>query len=142
MTGGARVQSRVRQSMVWIGLVALGLAAAPAAKAEDFDGSKTLLCAPVEAIDCVPGRECVSGTPTEMGAPAFFRIDFGRKLIIGPRAEAKIASRETTETQLLLQGIELGLAYGLALDRQTGRMTATLNDPNGAIVLFGSCTPL
>jgi hypothetical protein len=29
-----------------------------------------------------------------------------------------------------------------ALDRQSGRMTATLNDANGAFVLFRSGTPL
>ena len=124
----------------WIGLVVLVLAAAPAAKAGDFDGSKPLLCAPVEVIDCVPGVPCFADTPREMGAPAFLRIDFKRKTVTGPHGEAQIAALEKTDTQLLLQGVEIGHAFALALDRESGRMTATLNDANGAFILFGSCT--
>lgn len=129
------------KAAAWIGLVVLVLAAAPAAKAGDFDGSKPLLCAPVEVIDCVPGVPCFADTPGEMGAPAFLRIDFKRKTVTGPRAEAQIASLEKGETQLLLQGVEIGHAFAIALDRESGRMTATLSDANGAFVLFGSCTP-
>lgn len=125
----------------WIGLVVLALAAAPSAKGEDFDGSKPLLCAPVEVIDCVPGVPCLADTPEEMGAPAFLRIDFARKTVTGPRAEARIAALEKGERQLLLQGVEIGHAFSIALDRESGRMTATLSDASGAFVLFGSCTP-
>lgn len=121
-------------------LLALGLAD-PAA-AGDFDGSKPLLCAPVEVIDCIPGTPCFGDTPQEMGAPAFLRIDFARKVVAGPRHEAKIAAQEASDTQLLLQGVELGHAFAIALERATGRMTATLSDAAGAFVLFGSCTPL
>lgn len=126
----------------WIGLVALVLAAAPAARAGDFDGSKPLLCAPVEVIDCVPGTPCFADTPPEMGAPAFLRIDFKRKIVTGPQAEAKIAALQKTDGQLLLQGVEIGHAFALALDRESGRMTVTLSNAEGAFVLFGSCTPL
>lgn len=48
---------------------------------------------------------------------------------------------EKSDTQLLLQGVEIGHAFALALNRESGRMTATLSDANGAFVLFGSCTP-
>jgi len=125
----------------WIGFVVLVLAAVPAARAGDFDGSKPLLCAPVEVIDCVPGAPCVADTPAEMGAPEFLRIDFARKTITGPKKQAKIAATTTSETQVLLQGVEIGLAFAVALDRESGRMTATLNNHRGAFVLFGSCTP-
>ena len=125
----------------WIGLVALVLVVAPVAKAGDFDGSKALLCAPVEVIDCVPGVPCFADTPGEMGAPAFLRIDFKKKTVTGPHAVAKIAAVEKSDAQLLLQGVEIGHAFALALDRGSGRMTVTLSDANGAFVLFGSCTP-
>jgi len=117
------------------------LAVGAGAMAEDFDGSTPLLCAPVEVIDCVPDVPCFSGTPGRLGAPSFLRIDFARNTVAGPHAETRIAALQKSETQLLLQGVEAGRAFSIALDRQDGRMTATLSDTRGAFVLFGSCTP-
>ena len=42
-------------------VVALALLTAGTASAGDFDGSKLLICAPVEAIDCAAGEECYEG---------------------------------------------------------------------------------
>jgi hypothetical protein len=47
---------------------------------------------------------------------------------------------EATERQLLLQGTELGFAWSIALDKDTGEMSATLVNRDGAILLFGACT--
>ena len=44
------------------------LGAGPAS-AGDFDGSKLLICAPVEAIDCAPGEMCKKGAPADVGVP-------------------------------------------------------------------------
>ena len=123
-----------------IGLLACVLLVSSSAAAEDFDGSKPLLCAPVEVVDCVAGIPCVAGLPEQFGAPSFLRIDFGGKTVTGPHAQARIASVQKSESQLLLQGVEIGHAFAIALDRATGHMTATLNDSTGAFVLFGSCT--
>jgi hypothetical protein len=112
------------------------------AAAADFDGSKLLICAPVEAMDCASGQACTKGRPEDIAAPAFLRIDFKKKAILGPKRTTKIVSLEKSDQQLLLQGTELGYAWTLALDRASGRIAATLVDREGVIVLFGSCTPL
>jgi hypothetical protein len=127
---------------VRIGLAALALAATWTSTAADFDGSKMLICAPVEAMDCTPGAECQRGTPDEIGAPAFIRIDFGKKVVIGPKRSSPITSIEKNESQVLLQGNELDYGWSIAVDQQDGRMSATLTNLEGAFVLFGSCTPL
>ena len=127
---------------VRVGLAALALAASWTSVAADFDGSKTILCAPVEAMDCTPGAVCQRGTPDDIGAPQFIRIDFGKKMVIGPKRSTPIASIEKDEAQVLLQGSELGYGWSIAVDQQSGRMSATLTDHEGAFVLFGSCTPL
>lgn len=111
------------------------------AQAADFDGTKTLICAPVEAMDCVAGEGCARGIPDDIGAPAFMRIDFAKKAIVGPKRTSSIRSMDKSGGQLLLQGIEIDHAWALALDAQ-GKMTATLANGAGAFVLFGSCTPL
>lgn len=121
--------------------IALICAAGARAMAADFDGSKLLICAPVEAMDCALG-ECIKTRPDEIGAPAFLRIDFANNNVIGSRRNSPIEAIERSDDQLLLQGKEFGYAWTIALDRESGRLAATLVDRLGVFVLFGSCTPL
>lgn len=127
---------------VRIGLATLALAAAWTSSAADFDGSKMLICAPVEAMDCAPGAVCGRGVPGDIGAPAFIRIDFSKKVVIGPKRTTPIIAIEKNESQVLLQGNELGYGWSIAVDQEDGEMSATLTNHEGAYVLFGSCTPL
>jgi hypothetical protein len=110
--------------------------------AGDFDGSKLLICATVEAIDCAPGEECTKGRPDDIGAPQFLRIDFAQQVIVGPKRTTPIRFMDTSDDQILLQGMELGFGWTLALDQDSGMMTVTLVNREGGVVLFGSCTPL
>lgn len=111
------------------------------ALAGDFDGSKSLICAPVVVMDCVAGTGCTKGTPEEMGAPAFMRIDFEKKVVIGPKRASPIMFMDKSAQQVLLQGHELGYGWTLVVDDQ-GKMTTTMVDHTGAFVMYGSCTPL
>jgi hypothetical protein len=113
-----------------------------AAAAADFDGSRTLICAPLEARTCVPGEACAMSRPSEIGVPAFVRIDFDRQVIVGPYRTTPIMLMEKGDRQLLLQGVELGLAWTIALDQEAGEMSASIMDRKAGFVLFGACTPL
>lgn len=117
------------------------LATCSAAAAADFDGSKPLICAPVEAMDCVAGEACTRGTPDNIGAPAFIRVDVAKKVISGPRQSSAILFVDKSDERLLLQGTDLGYGWTLVLDPDSGKLTATLVDAEGVFVLFGSCTP-
>ena len=114
------------------------------ASAADFDGSKRLICATIEAMDCASGAECHKGRPAAIGAPAFMRIDFEGKTIAGATRSTPILFIEKSEKsgQVLLQGNEIGYGWTLALDTSDGTMAATLVNREGAFVLFGSCTPM
>jgi hypothetical protein len=112
------------------------------ALAADFDGSKLLICATVDAMDCVSGEDCTTGRPGDMGAPAFLRIDFAQKTIGGPNRTAPIVSMDTSGEQILLQGKEQGYGWTFALNQEGGKFSATLVNRDGVFVLFGSCTPL
>ena len=114
-------------------------ASAPAALAGDFDASKPLICATVQAMDCAVGDDCVRGLAEDIGAPTFMRIDVAQKAVIGPKRTSPVQLVEENEKQLLLQGTELGLAWSIALDKETGQMSATLVDRGGVYVLFGAC---
>lgn len=121
--------------------VAAGLACT-ATQAADFDGTRTLLCANMEAMDCVAGEQCLKGLPDEIGAPQFMRLDFARKAVVGPKRESPIRTMEQSEGQLLLQGTEQGYGWTIALNRQSGKTVVTILNRDGAIVVFGACTPL
>jgi hypothetical protein len=109
--------------------------------AADFDGSKPLLCATVDAHDCAAGETCLRGLPVEAGAPQFLRIDFAKKTIAGTQRTTAIRLMDNDPTQILLQGTELGYAWTLALDKRLGSMTITLVNHEDTLVLFGDCTP-
>lgn len=126
-----------------IGVCMLAAAwAAGSAVAGDFDGSRELLCAPVQAMDCAEGTQCFTGTPAEMGAPAFIRVDAANKRVSGARRTLPVLQLEKTAEQLLLQGADAGQAWAMAIDAATGRMYATITGREGAIVMIGSCTPV
>ena len=123
-------------------VVALGWLSAGTAMAGDFDGSKLLICAPVEAIDCGPGEECTKGRPDDIGAPNFLRLDFAQKAIVGPKRTTPIVFMDKSDNQILLQGQEFGYGWTLVLDQETGTLNGTLVNREEVFVLFGSCTPL
>jgi hypothetical protein len=111
------------------------------AHAHDFDGKKPLICATVEAIDCSPGTACSKGIPDDMGAPSFLRVDFKKKQITGTERTTDIRYMDKDDSQLLMQGTELGFAWTIIIDAQ-GKMSVSLIDSTAAITLFGSCTTL
>jgi hypothetical protein len=112
------------------------------ASAGDFDGSKVLICAPVEVSDCAPGETCKKGAPADVGVPAFIRIDIAKMAVIGPKRTTPIVSIEKSQQQILLQGTELGYAWTLALNQESGEMSGSFVNREDVFVLFGSCTPL
>lgn len=133
------VLMRTLACLLFVGLVVVSL---PAWAAEDFDGTKTLICASIEAIVCEPGEACEKGLPETVGAPQFMRVDFGRKVIVGPKKTTEIRLMDKGDEQITLQGSELSFSWTFVLDRETGKMTATIAGRESAFVIFGACTPL
>jgi hypothetical protein len=133
-------RTRILRRLGLAGLMAvIGLGATPV-RAGDFDGSRLFICAPVQAFDCESGEDCEKGLPEEIGAPAFMRIDVANKTVIGAKRTSAILLINKSDTQLVLQGFELGYGWTIAVDQETGHMTATLANRDDAFVLFGACT--
>ena len=123
-------------------LFGLFVVVSPAFAGDVFDGTKPLLCASIEALDCDPGMPCERGIPEDMGAPQFLRIDFAKNEIAGPLRTTKIRSTEKDDDQIVLQGYEIGLGWTIAIDRVTGNMRITFAGGNAAFIIFGACTAL
>jgi len=107
----------------------------------DFDGSKPLICATVDAHACDPGEVCLRGLPDDIGVPRFMRIDFAKKTIAGPKRTTQIRYMDKSADQVLLQGTELGYAWTVVLDKADGSMSMTLVNRDDTFAVFGYCTP-
>lgn len=129
------------KNLVLNSLAALFCLSGSVALAGDFDGSKSLICAPVVVMDCVVDQGCTKGTPNELGAPAFLRIDFAKKLVIGPKQVTPILSMEKNEQQVLLQGNEQGFGWTIVVGAD-GKLITSMLDHTGAFLMYGACTTL
>jgi hypothetical protein len=128
---------KIIASIILSGLL---VAVSPAFAEDVFDGTKPLLCASIEALDCDPGAACERGIPEIMGAPQFLRVDFAKNEIAGPKRITKIRSMEKDDEQIILQGYEIGLGWTFAIDRATGNARISFAGRDAAFIIFGACT--
>jgi hypothetical protein len=112
--------------------------------AADFDGSKSLLCAPVDTVNCAPGGECLRGESERVNLPRFFKVDFTEKQISALKEERSTAILNMTqdENELILQGVQNGRGWSMSISGETGDMTLTVAADRAGHVVFGACTPL
>ena len=111
-----------------------------------FDGSAPLLCAVIEAFECNQEQDCDEGNLEAMNIPQFVRIDFeNRKLSTpegtGEKREAEINNFVRDNGMLILQGVQNGRGWSIAVAEDTGKLTATSSGGLGGFVIFGACTP-
>ena len=121
--------------------------------AEDFDGSKELVCACMRVIECGPDGNCEEASAEEVGIPDFLRINFVKKTISAPQwgkgqNPSKIENLERIDGKLILQGAEDGLSdvrdgagWSMAISEETGKMVLTESGDQFGLVVFGACTP-
>jgi hypothetical protein len=128
---------RIIASLILFGLL---VAVSPALAEDVFDGTKPLLCASIEALDCDPGVACERGIPEIMGAPQFLRIDFAKNEIAGPLRTTKIRSMEKDDDQIVMQGYEIGLGWTFAIYRLTGNARISFAGWNSSFIVFAVCT--
>ncbi|MFC1579463.1 hypothetical protein ACFL4N_00970 [Thermodesulfobacteriota bacterium] len=123
------------------------------AYAEDFDGSKELLCACMRVIECGPDGDCGEVPAEEAGIPDFLRINFVKKTISAPQwgkgqNPSKIENLERIDGKLILQGAEDGIkdvkdgtGWSIVISEETGKMVLTEAGDQFGLVVFGACTP-
>ncbi|HEY2024675.1 hypothetical protein [Paraburkholderia sp.] len=118
---------------IFLGVVASDTSAA------DFDGSKPLICATIDAHACDPGITCTRYLPADMGAPKFLTLDFDKRVVIGPERTTPMAILDKSPDQVVASGTEMGYGWTLVVDSTDGDMTLSIMNRNDAFVLFGNC---
>ncbi len=116
------------------------------ASAASFDGTQPMVCATLEVLECEAGIKCEAETVDNLDAPQFLRVSVQDKSIVGTRPsgtplEAKIEIVRHVTPQMFLQGVEKKLAWSMAINETTGKMSLTINDDATSYVIFGACTP-
>jgi hypothetical protein len=128
--------------------LALGLGLSAGVSAAGLSASGNLVCAASSVIGCTSGPSCLQGTAASFDLPAVFMfVDFKKKTITGTEADgdkevSPIRNQETTDSTLILQGIENQRGWSMAIDRQSGEMSVSSTGPDVDFMIFGACTAL
>ena len=122
------------------------------AVAGDFDGSKELICAVMDLVECGPGGKCQQVTAEAAGIPHFFKINFEDKKIRtthadGSKRSTDIENFEKIDGKIIIQGAEDGIegvrdgvGWSLAIAEDSGKMVLTASGDEVGFVVFGACT--
>lgn len=122
------------------------------AMAADFDGSKPMLCAVIDIVECGSGGKCQQVAAEEVGIPRFLKVNFKEKAITATQASGStksttIKNSEHVDGKLILQGAEDGiegvrdgLGWSLAIAEESGKMVLTASGDEVGFVVFGACT--
>ena len=117
--------------------------------AEDFDGSKPMLCSISDFSECtITGCEKV--TAYSIGAPRLIRIDAKGKSIAalggGAGRKSKIDHVDLIDGKLIIigaedgvEGVRDGLGYSMTIAMETGELVFSASADGAAFTGFGVC---
>jgi len=117
------------------------------ASAGGMDGSSDIVCSAVDVIGCAEEGGCVQGTAWSFDLPDLMIVDAGKKVIRGThedghKAVSPIKHMERSSDHLLLQGVENGRGWNLAINTKTGRLSASVVGDAVSFLVFGACASL
>lgn len=112
--------------------------------AETIDGKAPLICAVTETFDCAASRKCIADSPEAVSIPRLMRFDFTAKKgyskpANGEERASPISAMQIHEGKLILQGVEGGYVWSMAVSQATGAMSLTISDDTVGVVVFGTC---
>jgi len=127
--------------LIAIGAV-LGLGVLPSAVlAAPLDGSAPMLCAIQSVMECTRTGDCERSDGKDSGIPPFMRVNVPQRQLssLDGARTSPIVSVQRSNGSLMLQGMQNERVWGAVIDEETGRMSATAVEAEGAFVLIGTC---
>ena len=106
-----------------------------------LDGSVPALCAASSVVECTHKGECTRSTGENAGVPPLVRVDVGKRMLssVDGVRTSPIAAVQRTNGRLMIQGMQSERVWAAVIEEQTGLMTATLGEDDGAMVISGTC---
>jgi hypothetical protein len=122
-------------------LAPLALLSAAALANEDFNGSKPMICAPLQGHDCVPTATACEPLKPEPGKDLSLYFDVAKMAVRTPYRHdtLPIESVGSNSKSLVMQGTNLEYVWSATIHRTTGRLTIVIADREGAYIVFGQC---
>ena len=120
----------------------IGFAMLPAtAPAAPMDGSAPMLCALSSVVECSRKGECERSSAEDAGVPPFVRINVQQRVLssVDGARTSPTTSVQRTNGYLMIRGMHNERVWGAVIEEQTGQMTATVGEHDGAIVMSGMC---
>lgn len=116
--------------------------------ADDFDGSKPLVCAAIFSAECTSGgQECVTGAPWMINFPVFMKIDLKAKQVttirkdVSQRTSVISHSGKLSGGHLFIQGVDEAYAWSALIAPETGSLTLGIVAEETGYLVFGACLP-
>jgi len=115
--------------------------------ADDLTNSSKFLCSVNVATLCLADGECEIGMPWTWNIPEFIEVDLGRNTLATTKASGEarstpIRNLQREGQQIMLQGVEGGRAFSIAVQETTGWASFAVAAEGFTISAFGTCTPL
>ena len=115
------------------------------AQATNFDGKSNLVCAAQNVVGCAYEKACLEGSANSFDLPNFMVVNFKKKQIhatkeSGIEEVSVIENMETTDSHIIIQGIENHRGWTTAIDRKSGHMSVSSTGSEFSFMIFGSCT--
>ena len=119
-----------------------------AVAAGGMDGSMSIVCSVVDGVGCEEEGRCLNGTARSFGLPEFMIFDAGKKAIRAAYESglkdhfSPVKNMQSSVDHLILQGVENGRGWDIAINTKTGRMSASGVGDAVSFLAFGTCTSL
>lgn len=129
------------RTIVVISVLLGGLMVPAAAPAAPMDGSVPMLCALSSVVECSRLGDCERQAAEAAEVPPFVRVDVPQRVLgsIDGARTSPIAAVQRANGRLMLQGTQNSRVWGVVINEETGRMSATVGEDDGALVLTGAC---
>jgi len=116
--------------------------------ADDFDGSKPLVCAAIFSAECNAGdQQCITGAPWMINIPVFMKVDFEAKLVTttkqheNPRTSTISHVGKLANGHTAIQGVDNAFLWSMLITEETGSMTLGIAGEDTGYLVFGACLP-
>ena len=136
----------IKQILFTVAVVLMMVTLPLTVSADDFDGSKPLICAAIYSAECHAGdQECVTGAPWMINLPVFIEIDFKAKKLSttkaheNPRISNISQVGKLNEGHTTVQGTDDEYVWSMLIAEETGSMTLTISGEATGYIIFGAC---